>query len=222
MIFAVPFRFARRFLGVKVADPEFPPEAFTDAATSVIDRLQQECAQLNENLLVRDVLLEPDEAGGRTYSCATQVPPVTGLMRAMEVRLQGATGVVLDELPLSQVAAYRGASYALLGGEEARVLQLSEGVTAGRPLFLRYVPSAAPVTSEGDTVPPFVPDGYADLVGYMIAEMLWPQGGEQVMPRDQSERMEDRLGQLFERWGKQTPTVARRRMSGDGEAPHLF
>lgn len=222
MIWDSAFRRARRYLGVEEGDPEFPPVAYTDAASDVIDRLQQDCAGINENLLLREATLQPDTSGGRVYSCAAQAEAITNLMRAMAVRLNDAGGPILDELPLSQVDAYRGLCYALLGPEVARVLQLSSSAPGGRPLHLRYLTSSQVVTSHTDTVPAFVPDGYADLLGLMVAEMLWPQGGEQSMPREQAERLEDRLGQLYDRWGRSTPTVARRRMSGDGEAPHLF
>jgi len=222
MIWASPFRFARRFLGVKDTDPEFPPIAFTDSATSVIDRLQQDCAQMAENLLLTSATIAPDDANGRTYTGAAQAVPVTNMMRVMLARLDNSSGIDLDEIPRSQLDQMRGLSYALMGPESARVIEVSEGVPAGRPLFLRYIPSPAAVLGETDTVPPFVPDQYADLLGHMIAEMMWPQGGEAQMPRDQSERMEDRLGQLYERWAKATPTPLRRRMTGDGEAPYLF
>jgi len=222
MIWSRPFRMARRRLGVQVGDPAFPPADFLDAASSVIDRLQQDCAQTNENVLLLEVTLGPDAPDGRVYTASTQVAPVTSLMRAMMVRLRNRDGVELDERPLSQIDAYAGMAYALTGGEANRVLITSPSVGTGTSLFLRYIPAAREVLGESDTVPTFVPDGYADLLGLMVAEELWSNGGEQQMPREQGERLEDRLGQLYERWAKTTATPLMRRSTGDGITPYLF
>jgi hypothetical protein len=90
----------------------------------------------------------------------------------------------------------------------------------------RYLASAGPLItgalSAGGTIPGFIPTRFVDLLGLMIAEQCFPQGGEQGFPNDQAALLERRKAALWDYWAARATTPLRRMDTSEGIAPYLF
>jgi hypothetical protein len=211
----------RTKLGVKASDPEFSPEVLLAALNAAVSELHQDLSGIDADQLIGEATLTSSDPEGHRYVFATQTPSVGAVARAIAVRLDDANGVELDRLPTAQLDAYGGATYALLGADGEQSIRTSRGVAAARPLFLRYV--AAPATlDEGGVVPLYVPAHFVDLLGLLIAEQCFSQGGEQAMPNDQAALAVRRRAALWDYWAMRSPQPLRRADTSEGIAPYLF
>lgn len=212
---------ARRYLGVKRSDPEFPEAHLVDVANTALSDLWDDCIRLNENEAVITTTLEVDIGAQRTYTLSSQATPLV-VLRVLSLRLDNAEGSILTELPLSQMDAYRGLSYALTGAEGSQAIVTSEGVQAQRPLALRYIPVLGELEDANALVPAFLPGRYRDVLAMMIAREVWPQGGESNFPAELFDRLDARTSQLYEVWSKRSTDPMMRRDTSAGITPYLF
>jgi len=211
----------RTRLGVKVGDPEFPTETLLAALDAAVSDLHQNLSGIDPDQLVAEATLESGSSDGRQYVLATQTPSVGAIARAIAVRLDDANGIELDRLTATQLEAYRSASYALLGADGEQSIRTSSSVPASRPLFLRYIPAPTELVA-GGVVPSFIPDRFVDLLGLMIAEQCFSQGGEQAFPGDQAAMLMRRKDSLWDYWAMRSPHPLRRADTSEGIAPYLF
>lgn len=212
---------ARRYLGVKDIDPEFPTAHLLDVANTCLSGLYDDCIRLSEDEAATTAVLAPVSSDSRTYSLSAQDAPLS-ILRVLSLRLDDEEGVILTQLPISQLDAYRGMSYALTGSEGAQQITLSSGVRQGPTLFLRYIPLLDEVESADAPLPAFVPARYRDVLSLMIAREVWPQGGEASTPGELLDRLDARESQLHEVWSKRSADLTMRRDTGGGIAPYLF
>ena len=212
---------ARVKLGVKATDPEFPVSALLTALDAVVSELHQDLSGIDSDQLTGEATLAVADATGHVYVFAAQTPPLGAVARAMVVRLDDGNGLELERLTLSQLDAYGGSCYSLTGADGEQAIRTSRDVPANQPIFVRYV--AAPgALQQGGLVPSYIPDRFLDLLGLMVAEQCFSQGGEQQFPGDQAALLQRRKGALWDYWGMRSPNVLRRNDVGEGIAPYLF
>lgn len=211
----------RTRLGVKLTDPEFPPETLLAALDSAVSDLHQNLSGISPDQLMVEAMLVSDGTDGHQYVLATQTPSIGAVARALVVRLDNAKGIELDSLSVTQLESYMGAAYALIGVDGAQSIRTSATVPEARPLFLRYIAAVPPMVI-GGSVPAFIPEPFADVLGLMIAEQCFSQGGEQAFPGDQAAILMRRKDSLWDYWAMRSPHPLRRADTSEGIAPYLF
>lgn len=212
---------ARTKLGVKATDPEFPATVLLAALDASVSELHQDLSGIDADQLIGEATLASTDSTGHLYVLATQTPSLGAIARAMAVRLDDADGIELERITATQLDAYSGSCYALLGADGEQVIRTSRSVPAERALFLRYVAAPGALTA-GGVVPSFIPDRFVDVLGLMIAEQCFSQGGEQSFPGDQDALLRRRKGALWDYWAMRSPSPLRRNDVGEGIAPYLF
>jgi hypothetical protein len=211
---------ARRYLGVKDVDPEFPTTHLLDVANTCVSDLYDDCIRLNESEAAVSATLAALSSASRVYDLSAQGNTALTVLRVLSLRLNDEDGAALSYADLSQLDAYRGMFYTLTGSEGAQQIVVANGVSSGATLFMRYVPILAESTDPDAALPAFIPARYRDLVALMIARETWSQGGEADMPMALLGRLEDRHSQLCEVWSKRSPDPLLRRDVGGGIAPY--
>lgn len=213
---------ARVKLGVKPGDPEFTPESLLASLNASLGDLHQDLSMIAPALLEDSATLAADTVSSHTYTFATQTPAIGAVARAMAVRLDDRRGLKLDSVrSIVELDDFGGMRYAITGAFGAQVIETAESVDAGRPLFLRYVQGFASLAANG-TVPGWVPDHYVDLLGLMIAEQSFSQGGEASFPRDQAMLLQRRKDALHDYWAFLNPSPLMRQDTSEGLAPHIM
>lgn len=212
---------ARRYLGVKDAHPRYTTPVLIDEFNTAIGDLREECMRLNEDWLGIEATLTMDASAPNRAVLADQTPAIPEIDRVLALRDDGIDGPARDEVPLADLRAYPGLTYALTGVPGALQIVLPEGNTPGT-LWLRYVAPETEANDASDLMPAFVPDRFFDVVALKVAMQAFPFGGEERVPDDLLVALDRRTSMLWEAWSKRSSSLMRRRPRSEGQAPFTF
>jgi hypothetical protein len=211
---------ARTQLGVKSGDPEFPDETLLASLVASVAELHQELRGIAEEQLEQTTTLIADGGTGHLYTLSSQTAPIA-VAGILACRLDDRRGMMLDQCSNTQLDSYLGARYSLTGAPGAQVIETSVSVRSGAPLFLRYH-VAPPALTLDSTIPAWLPDHSLDLLGLLVAQQSFPQGGEQSFPRDQAERLVSRREDLWDYWAAFNTSPRMREETSAGIAPFVL
>lgn len=179
------------YLGTVSTDPAYPQTTADVLLNAAARELAADMQQMAPDMLQKVVTLNPDVAGGSTYTLPSD------FYEALEVRLGTNLGTPLEEVRSEELdLGWDGPVFAIYGPDATATLEVSDLAEPGSPLYFRYGYQPVDLAAPSD-IPSWMPTQFHDLIARAAAIDAYGLGAEAAPAPEFLEKTEDRKGQYW-------------------------